>query len=49
MKTLERKNMTTAKPKKQMGQFANMDELADYKTEKVNKMLATIKNLDEYF
>jgi hypothetical protein len=41
-------------PKKQMatvatGQFANMDELADFKTKQANEMLAKIKNLDEYF
>ncbi len=43
MKTLERK--TTEQPKKQIGQFATVDELATYKTAQANKMLAKVKNL----
>ncbi len=52
MKTLERK--TVEQPQKQMatvatGQFATVEALATYKTTQANKMLAKVKNFDEFF
>jgi hypothetical protein len=44
MKTLERK--TTEQPKKQIGQFANIDELFKYSTARAEKVLAKAKGLE---
>ncbi len=49
MKTLERKSDIQAKPKKMMGRFATIEDAANYKTSIANKMLAKVKNLDEFF
>lgn len=46
MKTKERRNIVQTKPKKQLGQFATIDEFISFKTEQANKMLSKIKNLD---
>jgi hypothetical protein len=44
MKTLERKN--TEQPKKQMGQFATIEDMLNYSTARAEKVLAKAKGLE---